>query len=96
MPHPQCTPCPAPPQYDDIEQPVVDEKGIVYDKQAIEAYIRQKGGRAQCPQAGSAHILTIASLKPATRILNRRRQQQRWGTAGTQAAAGAGQTILEL
>jgi hypothetical protein len=84
------------PQIDDIEQPVVDEKGYIYDKQAIFNYISAKGGRAQCPQAGASHILTIASLKPATRILNRRRQQQRWGTAGTQATAGAGEPILEL
>ncbi len=89
---------------DELQDPVEDQKGYVYDKKSIYDYIAHRGahGQVQCPVMGCAHMVSRATLKPCTRILKRRerqQRQQRWG--GTQAqtqqagAADAGEEVLE-
>lgn len=38
----------------DLDDPVEDEKGVVYEKQAILTHLRQLGGASVCPVAGTA------------------------------------------
>jgi hypothetical protein len=37
----------------DIEDPVEDQVGYVYERAAIESYLRSKGNKGKCPQAGT-------------------------------------------
>ena len=87
----------------ELQDPVEDQKGYVYDKKAIYAYIdASRGGQVQCPVMGCTHMVSRATLKPCTHVLKRRerqQRQQRW--AGTQAqtqpagAADGGEEVLE-
>lgn len=38
----------------EIDDPVVDQKGYVYERQVIEEYIRSEGGKTRCPATGKA------------------------------------------
>ena len=38
----------------DLDEPVEDEKGVVYEKKAILDYVRQRGGSSVCPMTGTA------------------------------------------
>ena len=53
----------------DIEEPVQDQKGYVYDKMAIEQYIRKKGGSCPCPQSGTSHAVSYTHLTLPTILL---------------------------
>eukprot|EP00740_Mantoniella_antarctica_P018412 CAMPEP_0198692904 /NCGR_PEP_ID=MMETSP1468-20131203/238122_1 /TAXON_ID=1461545 /ORGANISM="Mantoniella sp, Strain CCMP1436" /LENGTH=237 /DNA_ID=CAMNT_0044447165 /DNA_START=32 /DNA_END=742 /DNA_ORIENTATION=+ len=66
---------------DEIEEPVVDQKGYVYDKKAITQYINQKGGKAPCPQSGTSHVISIKDLKPARSVLTQRKRAKLVQTA---------------
>jgi len=48
-----------------LEEPVRDKPGYVYEKAAVEGYIRSKGGSAQAPIGGAAHTIFIDELAPA-------------------------------
>lgn len=59
----------------DIEEPVQDQKGYVYERRAIEQYIRSKrGAPVPCPQSGTSHALTLADLKPAKAVVRMRKR----------------------
>lgn len=40
----------------ELEDPVQDEKGVVYEKAAILDYIRQQRGKAICPVSGAQSL----------------------------------------
>ena len=61
---------------EDIEQPVQDQKGYVYDKQSIEQYIRKKNGSCPCPQSGTSHVITLNDLRPARNVERMRKRQK--------------------
>ena len=62
----------------DIDEPVEDEKGYVYERAAIEDYIRRNGkpeGRGgagekvmSCPVAGTSHQVAVSKLKPSREV----------------------------
>jgi hypothetical protein len=92
---------------DDLDEPVEDQKGYVYDKQGIYQYISSRGvpagsahAQVQCPVMGCNHMVSRATLKPCQRILRRRERQQRqqhWGGTQQQAqqAGDADEEVLE-
>ena len=62
----------------DIEDPVEDDKGYVYERQPMELYIKQHTRRTRetavdCLQSGTTHKVSLASLKPATKLLRARK-----------------------
>lgn len=70
---------------EEIEHPVEDEKGYLYERDVIEQFIRANTGRGRgdacdCPQSGTSHKISIASLKPA-------KQFTRWKKVKAQLAA---------
>ena len=50
--------------------------GYVYENAIILQYVRQKGGKAQCPQAGTSHIITMRDLQPARDVIRHKRRQE--------------------
>lgn len=59
---------------EEIEDPVEDEKGYIYENAAIEQYIlahtgHGRGDSYDCPQSGTTHKISIASLKPAKKFM---------------------------
>ena len=76
----------------ELEEPVVDARGFVYEKAAAVQYVqtvaRTRPGRGvPCPQAGTSHTLRVEDLRPAEKVLAARRRAERRG--GTQAAVAA-------
>lgn len=64
----------------DIEEPVQDAKGFVYEKTAIVQYIRRAPGPSayiECPVYGANHKLAENDLKPAKRIIKAQRKHKR-------------------
>lgn len=61
-----------------------DKKGYVYEKAMIVEYIKSSSAyngyinnlKAACPMAGANHIITVAELKPATKVINAKRRGQ--------------------
>eukprot|EP00210_Caulerpa_lentillifera_P008450 g8062.t1 len=57
---------------EDLEDPVVDQKGYVYEKKMIELHLSQVGQgenrENRCPVAGTSHLISLASLAPAMRV----------------------------
>lgn len=91
--------CPKP-QVLELEQPVEDRAGFVYDKAAITRALQANGGAIVCPVAGASHTVRMADLRPckrierakkAARLQNLRNMvQQQAGPAAAAADAGAG------
>eukprot|EP00959_Pyramimonas_sp_CCMP1952_P114835 2400741-Pyramimonas_sp.AAC.1 len=49
---------------------------IIYERESIEAYIKQKGGQAKCPHMGTVHTVRRDELQPATNLLRERKRRQ--------------------
>uniref|UniRef100_A0A7S3QT71 SP-RING-type domain-containing protein n=1 Tax=Dunaliella tertiolecta TaxID=3047 RepID=A0A7S3QT71_DUNTE len=61
----------------ELEQPVEDQYGYIYEHQAIRATLAnhaQRGQPCSCPIAGTAHRITVADLRPSERIKRARRR----------------------
>jgi hypothetical protein len=84
----------------DLDDPVEDQKGFVYEGAAIRADITRNRGRIECPMAGASHWVTAADLKPCKRILRLQKHRQRHPGAGqqqqTQAPRAAGGRVLDI
>jgi hypothetical protein len=84
----------------DLDDPVEDQKGFVYEGAAIRADITRNRGRIECPMAGASHWVTAADLKPCRRILRMQKHRQRHPGAGqeqqTQAPRAAGGRVLDI
>uniref|UniRef100_A0A061R632 SP-RING-type domain-containing protein n=1 Tax=Tetraselmis sp. GSL018 TaxID=582737 RepID=A0A061R632_9CHLO len=64
-----------------LREPVEDDKGYVYEKEAVVDYItRESHHRRQvpCPQAGTTHYISLESLVPARRVLKAQRRRARF------------------
>ncbi|BDA46158.1 probable E3 SUMO-protein ligase MMS21 [Coccomyxa sp. Obi] len=65
----------------DLTEPVVDEVGFVYEREAIEDYLRRQPGQGNrpvnAPIAGTSHKITIAGLKKASKVIREQRRRQR-------------------
>lgn len=72
----------------ELEDPVEDQKGYVYERENIEGYIRESRGSVSCPAAATSHFVTMATLKKANKVIRLQKKAQRLGTQGqTQADA---------
>ena len=76
------------PQIMELEEPVEDERGYVYEKAAILDHIRQQErrspGQCVCPVSGTTHIITAAGLRPA-RAVKQAQRRRRLGRQPQQA-----------
>ena len=63
----------------DLKEPVEDAKGFVYEKEALEAYIKKqtKGrkGKILSPIAETNHYITLSELKPCSAILEAQKRR---------------------
>ena len=63
----------------ELEDPVEDERGYVYEKAAILDHIRLKQpGQCVCPVSGTMHVITAEGLRPA-RALKQAQRRARQG-----------------
>lgn len=74
----------------ELEDPVEDDQGIVYDRQSIESYIRSQARASQrnnvrCPLAGSTHTLSLDSLRTAQKVLRAQKRHRRRQANRTEA-----------
>jgi hypothetical protein len=76
----------------DIATPVVDQKGYVYEKDAVMDYIARyknpRTGRAECPQAGTNHEIRSEDLKPARAIERARKRAKALADGGGGGGGG--------
>lgn len=70
----------------ELEDPVEDQKGYVYERENIENYIREGGGSTTCPAAATNHFVTMATLKKASKVIRLQKKAQRLGTQGQMQA----------
>lgn len=66
----------------ELEDPVEDEAGIVYDRAAIEGHIRStmrtnRNNSVMCPLAGSTHEVSLNSLRTAAKVIRAQKRNQR-------------------
>ncbi|WIA36485.1 hypothetical protein OEZ86_007785 [Tetradesmus obliquus] len=84
----------------DLQEPVEDHKGFVYEAAAIKDNIRRNHGRIECPVAGASHWIQLSDLKPCRRVLRMQKHRQRHPGAGqqtqTQAPRAAGGRVLDI
>lgn len=85
----------------ELDEPVEDQMGFVYEGAAIRADINgQHNKQLQCPVAGASHVLTLQSLKPCRRILRQQKARQKQHGAGqqghTQHPGGAAGRVLDI
>lgn len=65
----------------DLADPVKDKAGYVYDRSAIEQYINAQARRrgpddVRCPVSGTAHVVRIEELAPASDLLRAVKRQR--------------------
>lgn len=64
----------------EIEDPVEDQAGYVYERYIVEKYIKENQGSVECPVSATHHIITIAGLKRAHKVIRQQRHQKIHGT----------------
>lgn len=72
----------------DLQEPVEDDKGFVYEGEAIRHTLRRSDGWMECPVAGASHRVQLNTLKPCRRILRMQKQRKRQGAHGGQTQHG--------
>jgi len=74
----------------DLQEPVQDKLGFVYEKSAIVEYInkRSQGNRrpCPCPVAGTSHTVTVAELRVCAGVVAEKKKAARGQGQGTQGA----------
>eukprot|EP00882_Tetradesmus_deserticola_P014440 GHRQ01015356.1.p4 GENE.GHRQ01015356.1~~GHRQ01015356.1.p4 ORF type:complete len:146 (+),score=59.33 GHRQ01015356.1:1157-1594(+) len=85
----------------DLEEPVEDHKGFVYEAAAITDNIKRSGiGHIECPVAGASHWIRLTDLKECRRVKRMQKHRQRYPGAGQQqqmqAPRAPGGRVLEL
>lgn len=81
----------------DLESPVEDDKGFVYEGSAIRTAITRGGGVIECPVAGASHMVRLTNIKPSRRVLRLQKQKRRQGTQAGQGQPTQQQgTVLDL
>ena len=76
----------------ELDEPVEDRRGFVYEKADIERYIQQherrQGGPCPCPVSGTSHSVALADLRVARAVLRAKQRAQRQGAGrGGRSAA---------
>ena len=64
----------------DLDDPVRDSKGYIYERIAIEGYLSQGRGRhisKRCPVAGANHMVAVADLQSAQMQVRAVRRRER-------------------
>jgi hypothetical protein len=85
----------------DLDEPVEDQKGFVYEGAAIKENVRRYG-RIECPVAGASHYIGLSDLKPCRRVLRMQKHRQRHGPGAgqqqqqTQEPRAAGGRVLDI
>lgn len=64
----------------EIEEPVEDQKGYVYEKHDVVYYINSNGGSVKCPSSATQHMITIPELKRAHKLIRQQKHQRIHGT----------------
>ncbi|KAL3150224.1 hypothetical protein ABBQ32_000083 [Trebouxia sp. C0010 RCD-2024] len=64
----------------EIEDPVEDAKGYVYERHDVVFYIKSNHGSVKCPSTATQHMITIPELKRAHKVIRQQRQQKIYGT----------------
>lgn len=85
---------PSRPQLLQIDDPVVDRMGYVYEKASILGHIAAQGGRARrvrAPVAGTAHAVVADDLRPAAAVVRAKKAAAR---GGGRRASGVGADLL--
>ncbi|GMH42727.1 hypothetical protein BSKO_10646 [Bryopsis sp. KO-2023] len=60
----------------EIDDPVEDAKGIVYERRMIEESLHKEPSNAHvCPMAGTNHIVRLRDLVPARRVMRERKRR---------------------
>lgn len=64
-------------QVEELEDPVEDKHGYIYERSAIVDMItRQRGGAVKCPIMGTSHFVSVGELKAAKRKPSKRANNQ--------------------
>jgi hypothetical protein len=64
----------------DLDDPVVDKVGFVYERAAILSMLRNaRHSSMKCPVAGTVHTIDEKELRPATAVLMEKRRVARFG-----------------
>lgn len=75
----------------DLDDPVVDNVGFVYERAAILSMLRNtRTSSMKCPVAGTIHTITEKELRPATAVLMEKRRVARSGKRRSQVDEGYG------
>ena len=76
----------------ELDEPVEDSKGFVYEKADIVNFM--KGKSIQCPVAGTNHMVSAAGLRPAKAII--RAQSRAKQNVGRSTAQRPNEEILDV
>ncbi|PNH10211.1 hypothetical protein TSOC_003105, partial [Tetrabaena socialis] len=79
----------------ELEQPVRDSLGYVYESASIREYLRSNPNGMKHPVAGVQHLLTLAELKPAAEVEREKRRRRLNGAAGG-ANAGKAHDFIDV
>lgn len=60
----------------DLEEPVEDAVGVVYEKQAVLTFLGREG-RKKCPEAMRNHVVTKEELKVSEKVMRMKRMGER-------------------
>jgi hypothetical protein len=60
----------------DLEEPVEDAVGIVYEKQAVLTFLGREG-KKKCPEAMRNHVVTKEELKVSEKVMRMKRMGER-------------------
>lgn len=77
----------------ELENPVADAMNFIYERSAIEHYLKQAKGSVKCPVAGTGHTVTLQELKPAIAVIAAKRKGGRQKKKHEEEDAGE---VLEL
>mmetsp|Transcript_15676 Transcript_15676/g.49234 ORF Transcript_15676/g.49234 Transcript_15676/m.49234 type:complete len:110 (+) Transcript_15676:555-884(+) len=59
-----------------LDEPVQDQKGIVYERKVIEHLIsKAPNKKLKCPQVGTSHMVSLEDLEVATHVVRARKRK---------------------
>lgn len=96
------TPCHT--QLAELDEPLQDQMGFIYEGAAIRGAIRQEQRNGynwvECPMPGASHQIFLQNLKPVNkrrlqRLAKQKQAQQKQQQQGTQAGAHHGRVVLD-
>lgn len=95
--------CPPPLQVLELQEPVADQQGFVYEKAAVVAMLRSASSASSTSGlrivAGATHRVREADLRPAARVLReqrRLRKQRERGGGGIAAQQEQAEDVIDV